>query len=52
VLRALALPAVSARLRALGVEARGSTPEELGGLLASETRRWRGVIERAGIEKQ
>ncbi len=52
VLRALALPAVSARLRALGVEARGSTPEELGSLLAGETRRWREVIERAGIEKQ
>ena len=47
----LALPAVRHKLAALDVEARGSTPQQLRDLLASETRRWREVIARAGIAK-
>ncbi len=50
--RALASPAVASQLRALGVEPRPGTPEDLARLLASETRRWAEVIERAGIERQ
>lgn len=48
----LALPAVKQKLAALDVEARGGTPRQLGELLASETRRWGGVIARAGIARQ
>jgi tripartite-type tricarboxylate transporter receptor subunit TctC len=48
----LALPAVRQKLAALDVEARGSTPQQLRDLLASETRRWGEVIARAGIAKQ
>jgi tripartite-type tricarboxylate transporter receptor subunit TctC len=48
----LAMPAVKRKLAALDVEARGSTPQELAALLASETKRWSGVIARAGIPKQ
>lgn len=50
--RALADPAVAARLRALGVEPQAGTAQALAGLLASETRRWAAVIERARIERQ
>ena len=49
---ALATPAVATRLRALGVDPRPGSPEDLGRLLASETKRWAEVIERAGIERQ
>jgi tripartite-type tricarboxylate transporter receptor subunit TctC len=48
----LATPAVKEQLAAIDVEARGSTPRELGALLASETKRWSEVIARAGIPKQ
>ena len=40
------------RMQEIGVEARASTPEGLRDLLASETIKWRMVIERAKIEKQ
>lgn len=43
---------VRARLAELNVDARHSTPEQLGGLLASEIRRWSDVITRAGIPRQ
>ena len=43
---------VRQKLAALDVEARGSTPQQLAELLASETRRWGEVIARAGIPKQ
>ncbi|MGE8320771.1 MAG: tripartite tricarboxylate transporter substrate-binding protein [Comamonas sp.] len=49
---ALAAPEVRQRLRSLGVEARGSTPEQQAALLAGEIRRWGAVIERAGIPRQ
>jgi hypothetical protein len=43
---------VTRRLQDLGVDARASTTEELRALLASETAKWRGVIEKAHIERQ
>jgi len=49
---ALATPEVAKRLRELGVEPRASGPQELDALLTRETRRWREVVERAGIERQ
>ncbi len=48
----LALPEVRRRLLEVGVEARGGPPDGLRALLASEAGKWRGVIERAGIERQ
>jgi tripartite-type tricarboxylate transporter receptor subunit TctC len=48
----LAMPAVKDKLAALDVQARGSTPQQLGALLAKETKRWSEVIARAGIPKQ
>ena len=49
---ALAAPEVKSKLLDLGVAARGSTPEEMKTLLVSDINKWRGVIERAKIEKQ
>jgi len=40
------------KLAELDVDAASSTPEQLGGLLASDIKRWSGVIERAKIPKQ
>jgi tripartite-type tricarboxylate transporter receptor subunit TctC len=44
--------AVRKRLAELGVEVRAGTPEALRNLLVAEIAKWKGVIERAGIEKQ
>ena len=49
---ALASPEVKAKLLELGVVARGDTPEDMRQLLLSDIKKWRAVIERAGIEKQ
>ena len=49
---ALADPGVREQLRGLNTDARSSTPEQTAALLASDIRRWRSVIERAGIQKQ
>jgi tripartite-type tricarboxylate transporter receptor subunit TctC len=49
---ALASPEVKERLQGLAVEARGSTPEQFRALLVSEIAKWKGVIERAKIERQ
>src|SRR2546422_131164 len=43
---------VKLRLKGLGIDARGSTPEGLRELLVSEIAKWKVVIERAKIEKQ
>ena len=43
---------VQQRLKSMGVEARGSTPEQQAALLDSEIKRWGAVIQRAGIAKQ
>ncbi|MBP0447593.1 tripartite tricarboxylate transporter substrate binding protein [Roseomonas sp. SSH11] len=48
----LADPAVRAKLLEAGVEAKGGEPAALAQLMAAEAAKWRGVIERAGIEKQ
>lgn len=48
---ALANPEVKKKLADLGVDAKSSTPQQLAALLDSETKRWGGVIERAGIPK-
>ena len=50
--KALAAPEVKSKLLELGVVARGSTPDEMKSLLVSDIAKWRGVIERAKIEKQ
>lgn len=44
-------PDVKKKLYELNVEARGSTPEKLGELLASEIKRWGDVIAKAGVPK-
>jgi tripartite-type tricarboxylate transporter receptor subunit TctC len=49
---ALAAPEVKNKLLDLGVVARGGTPEQMKTLLALDIEKWRGVIERAKIEKQ
>lgn len=49
---ALTLPEVKKRLLDLNLVAHGSSPEQLGELLAFETRRWGDVIIRAKIQKQ
>lgn len=48
----LARPEVRNRLAQLDVQARHSTPEQLGALLAADIRRWSEVIARAGIPRQ
>ena len=50
--RILALPDVKQRLADLTLVAQSSTPEQLGDLLDSDSKRWAGVIERAKIPKQ
>lgn len=48
----LAQPALREKLAAMEVEARHSTPEQLGSLLASEIKRWGDVIAQAKIPRQ
>lgn len=48
----LSQPALKQKLAALEVDARPSTPEQLGQLLASETKRWGDVITRGNIPRQ
>ena len=50
--KALKNPDVIKRLEALSLHAQGSTPEALGELLTSDTKRWGDVITRAKIAKQ
>jgi tripartite-type tricarboxylate transporter receptor subunit TctC len=45
----LALPAVRARIAALGFEAVGNEPAEFGRFIAAEAAKWRDVIQTAGI---
>jgi tripartite-type tricarboxylate transporter receptor subunit TctC len=49
--RALAAPDLQEQARRLGLDARGSTPQEMRDRLATEIVRWRDVIEKAGIPK-
>jgi tripartite-type tricarboxylate transporter receptor subunit TctC len=48
----LADPALTKRFADLGVEARSSTPEEIGKRLADDITKWSAVIQKAGIPKQ
>jgi tripartite-type tricarboxylate transporter receptor subunit TctC len=49
--KALASPDLVKKLDELSVEAKSSSPDQLGSLLGSEMKRWAGVIERAKIPK-
>jgi len=49
---ALAAPEIKERLRQLGVEAQGSTPQQQAELLRDEIQRWSEVIRLAGIPRQ
>jgi tripartite-type tricarboxylate transporter receptor subunit TctC len=49
---ALADPALQATASTLGMEARGSTPEEMRERMAADVQKWAAVIEKVGIEKQ
>ena len=48
----LADPDTRKKLAEINIQAKSSTPEQLGKLLSSEIQRWSGVIERAKIPKQ
>jgi tripartite-type tricarboxylate transporter receptor subunit TctC len=48
----LADPAIQKRFAELGVEARSSTPEEIGQRMADDVKKWSVVIDKAGIAKQ
>jgi tripartite-type tricarboxylate transporter receptor subunit TctC len=50
--RALATPDVRQRMLRLGLEAHGSTPEEMRNQMIADIAKWRQVIETAGIPKQ
>ena len=52
IVTALKDPSLQEKALKLGMDARGSTPEQLAALLASEVQRWSAVIQRAGIPKQ
>jgi tripartite-type tricarboxylate transporter receptor subunit TctC len=45
-------PEVMRRALEMGIETRGSSPEEIGARLRSDIEKWTKVIERAGIPKQ
>jgi tripartite-type tricarboxylate transporter receptor subunit TctC len=49
--RALATPDLQERMLRLGLQARGSTPEEMRDRMAKDMAKWRDVIEKAGIPK-
>jgi tripartite-type tricarboxylate transporter receptor subunit TctC len=49
--RALAAPDVRDRMLRLGLDARGSTPEDMHERMARDIAKWRAVIEKAGIPK-
>jgi tripartite-type tricarboxylate transporter receptor subunit TctC len=50
--RALASPDIQERMLRLGLEARGSTPEEMRDRMAKDVTKWRDVIEKAGISRR
>src|SRR5262249_43659917 len=49
---ALSDPTLQATASTLGMDARGSTPEEMRDRMAADVKKWAAVIEKAGIEKQ
>jgi tripartite-type tricarboxylate transporter receptor subunit TctC len=48
----LDLPEVKERAKLLGMDARGTTPEELQARMKADIGKWQAVIEKAGIERQ
>jgi tripartite-type tricarboxylate transporter receptor subunit TctC len=50
--QALADPALKAKALNLGIDATGSTPQQMHDRLAADTAKWRNVIEKAGIPKE
>ena len=50
--RALAAPDLAQKATTLGIDSRGSTPEEMHDRLAQDAQKWRQVIAQAGIPKQ
>ncbi|MEY2809172.1 MAG: hypothetical protein RLZ66_683 [Pseudomonadota bacterium] len=50
--KALLVPAVKTRLEEMGGEVRGSTPDEMKNLVASQTQKWTQVVNEAKIPKQ
>jgi tripartite-type tricarboxylate transporter receptor subunit TctC len=45
-------PALQATASTLGMDARGSTPEEMRDRMAADVQKWAAVIDKAGIPKQ
>jgi tripartite-type tricarboxylate transporter receptor subunit TctC len=50
--RALAAPDLQEQARRLGLDARGTTPQQMRERLAADILKWRAVIDKAGIPKQ
>lgn len=50
--KSLQLPNIKSRLEEIGGESRGSTPEEMRAMVASETQKWIQVVNTAKIPKQ
>lgn len=50
--KALLVPAVKTRLEEMGGEAKGSTPDEMKAMVASQTQKWIQVVADAKISKQ
>lgn len=50
IVAAIKLPEVRERLSAEGVDARSSTPDELGRLMVSDVKRWAPIIQRLGVQ--
>jgi len=50
--RGLAAPEVQEKSRALGIDARGTTPQEMHDRMAQDIAKWREVIEKAHIPKE
>lgn len=50
--KALGGPELRKRFEKVGVEPTGDSPQEFGKYMLSESQRWQGVIQRAGVQKQ
>jgi tripartite-type tricarboxylate transporter receptor subunit TctC len=48
----LQMPEVQEKARLFGMEARGTTPEEMRARLKADIEKWAAVIEKAGLERQ
>ena len=48
----LNLPEVKERAQLFGMDARGTTPEEMGERMKADIARWSAIIAKAGIERQ